>query len=178
MMLAWRPKTVVELGILHGYSTLHMAKGLKKGKELGKCDGHIHAYDLFDDYPYRHGSMDGVRKMLEEEGVSELVSLYKKDAFEAAKDYGTNSIWILHVDLANTGEILRKIMEAWDDKLGYGCCIMFEGGSEERDNEPWMIEYAKESIKKELETNPIINSKYVYGTYLAWPGLTVLIKKV
>jgi hypothetical protein len=177
MILAWRPKTVVEIGILHGYSTLHMALGIKKGKELGKCDGHIDAYDLFEDYPYKHGTMAEVQKMLEEEGVADLVTLKKGDAIETAKNYGRNSVWILHVDIGNTGEILRKIIEAWDEKLGYGCCILFEGGSAERDQEPWMLQYNKEPIKKELETNPIINKKYVYGTYIDWPSLTVLIKK-
>jgi hypothetical protein len=59
----------------------------------------------------------------------------------------------------------------------YGGLVVFEGGSEARDKIEWMVKYNKEPMKPEIETNKIINSKYVYGTYLKYPSLTVMLRR-
>lgn len=166
------PSIAVELGVLDGYSLRHIALGLKKNKL-----GHIDAYDLFEDYAFNHGNQAEVQAMLDKEGLSEYATLIKGDAYEAYKKYEDNSIYFLHIDISNTGETVRKIMEQWHPKIVYGGLVVFEGGSEERDNIGWMIKFDKEPMKLEIETNPIINSKYIYGTYLKYPSLTVLMKR-
>lgn len=156
MMLSWHPTLVVDLGAASGYSTYWMARGLKKTEELGRAIGRLDAYDT--------GSLELAQKILEREGLQTYATLKQEDPFEAAKNYKDKEVWILHVNLHNTAETLRKIIDSWDKKVGYGCLLMFEGGD-------------RPDIRQELETNQIINTKYVYGTYFDWPSLAVLLKK-
>ena len=162
----------VELGVLDGYSTYHIARALK---DYG--NGHLNAYDLWEDYEFKHGAMTEVKQMLEEKGVSEYVSLFKEDAYKVSENYSDRTVHLLHVDISNTGDTIATIMEQWDRKIVHGGIIFFEGGSAERDNIEWMIKYNKPPIKKALETNPIILEKYIYATYLKFPSLTMLLKK-
>lgn len=177
LVTAYKPVTCVELGVLDGYSTIAIAKGLLRNKESIGLKGHLDAYDLFDKYPYKHGSKGMVEVELFNYGLDEFVSIYEADAFEVHNKYNDNSVSFLHVDLSNTGYIVRRIIDRWDKKIVVGGAVVIEGGTEERDNIEWMKKYNKEPIKPEIESNPIINDKYVYGTYLLFPGLTVLYKK-
>lgn len=170
------PHQCVELGVLDGYSTLHIAKGIRNAKELSAHPVCFNAYDLWENYPYKHGTIEEVRKELFLNGLSEFVALHKRDAFTVHEDYDDHSVCFLHVDLSNDGEVLRKIVERWDDKLSFGGLMLFEGGSEERDEISWMKKYQKKSIKFEIESNPILNKKYIYATYNIFPSLSVFLK--
>ena len=55
--------------------------------------------------------------------------------------------------------------------------FLFEGGSEERDYEMWMLNYKFPSIKKAIESNEIVESFYQYEMYTKFPSLTVFTKK-
>lgn len=172
LVTTYPPSIAVELGVLDGYSLLHIARGIKKNNM-----GHIDAYDLFEDYEFKHGSQAEVQAILDGEGLGDVATLHKGNAYEAYKNYLDNSVYFLHVDISNTGETVRKIMEQWDSKIVYGGLVVFEGGSEERDNIEWMVKYTKEPIRVEVEKNTIINPKYIYGTYLKYPSLTVMMKR-
>jgi len=167
----FNPRNCVELGVLDGYSTLAIAEG------LSPIGGHLDAYDLFDQYEFKHGNKAAIQQEIDKRNLHDVVTLIQADAFKVHVNYTPASIGLLHVDLSNTGEVLRRIMELWDEKIVQGGVILFEGGSEERDQEAWMIKYGKEPIKPELERNKIIEEKYVFGTYLKWPSLTCLLKK-
>ena len=171
---AFVPTLCVELGVLDGYSTLHIARALR---DLNRSDTVLWSYDLFDDYPYKHGKAEDVRAMLEKEGVSHLVQLVKKDAYEAHEEFNDESVHLLHVDISNTGDTVDKIMERWDSKIVYHGIILFEGGTDERDEIEWMKKYNARLIKPALENNKIIADRYVFATYLKFPGLTILLKK-
>lgn len=179
IVYAWRPQSfaVVELGVLDGYSTLAIAQGLRENHQRLGIPGILEAYDLFDDYEFTHGAKDEVQKLLTDFGLDKYVTLYKADAFHVHERYNDNSVCFLHVDLDNTGEKVRKILELWNPKMVVGGIILIEGGTEERDRENWMLKYNKAPIKPEIETNPIIAAQYIYATYLKWPGLTFLLKK-
>ena len=170
------PHKCVELGVLDGYSLLHIARGAQLAKIHSKHPVIVNAYDIWDDYQYKHGSMFEVQEMLENNGVSEPVTLHRKDAFEVYKDYEDHSVCFLHVDLSNTGNVLQKIVEQWDDKLSFGGLLLFEGGSEERDNIDWMKKYQKKPIRPEIVSNVTLNKKYIYGTYDAFPSLSIFRK--
>lgn len=174
---AFNPVVCVELGVLEGYSAIAIAKGLKDNLEKHAVRGHLNGYDLFDDYPYRHSSIEATLANIDQAGLSEWVSLEKADAFEVHNLYGQNSVHFLHIDLSNTGSTIRTIMDLWDDRMAVGGIICFEGGSEERDRTDWMVKYDLPPIKPELETNPIIENKYIFGTYFKFPSLTCLLKK-
>lgn len=174
---AYMPSVCVELGVLEGYSTIAIASELKRNHEKYGSSGHLNAYDLFEKYPYRHSTIKETQENIEKKGLGEYVSLYSEDAFKVHEKYNTRGVDFLHVDLSNTGETVRKIMETWDSKIDIGGVICFEGGSEERDQVPWMIKYNKDSVKDELERNKIIERNYVFGTYFQFPSLTCLLKK-
>ena len=168
---AFEPAVTVELGVLTGYSTRHIARGILQNKH-----GIFDAYDLFEDYPYKHSQYQDIKNMFNALDYG-FVNLHKQDAFTVHEKYPDNTVSLLHVDLSNTGETVQRIMALWDKKMVYGGIILFEGGSEERDGVEWMIKYNKPSIKKELETNQLIKDKYVFGTYLKFPSLTFLLKR-
>jgi predicted O-methyltransferase YrrM len=170
MVKSFQPCNCVELGVLDGYSTSAIADGLQFNGR-----GIVKAYDLFEDYEFNHRNYADVAKKFE---GNQHVEIIKKDAFSVHEEYGDRSVDFLHVDLSNDGSIIRKIMEQWNDKMVYGGLILFEGGSEERDNIEWMKKYNKEPIKPELESNKIIEDNvYVFCTYLKFPSLTVLLRK-
>jgi len=171
------PKVIVDVGILDGYSTIHLATGAKHLKSSMNIDSHVYAYDLFDDYRYKHGSIDCVSNNLERFDLTEYVTVRKKDAFKAYEDFENESVNLLHLDVSNDGEKIRQLMELWNSKIDpcYGI-ILLEGGSEERDNINWMIEYNKPSIRKELFSNPIITNEYNVFIYNQFPSITMLMK--
>jgi hypothetical protein len=177
LVKAYQPRCIVELGTLNGYSAVHMAKGIKDNHEHFGIPCHLDCYDLWDDYQYNHGDMADVQKLLEEEGVQDFVTLHKKDAYEVHKEYKRRSVYILHVDISNTGDTLNKIVEQWNDKLVHNGVILFEGGSVERDNIEWMVKYKMPPIREAINSNPIIDKFYVLGTHEQFPSLTVIYKK-
>jgi len=174
---AFKPSRVVELGVLDGYSTYHIAEGIQRIKETQKWKPPFDAYDLFEDYQYKHSSQQEVQDMLDNKGLGEFVNLQKGDAFEVYKNYDNSKIDFMHVDISNTGDILRKFLELWHPKIAPRCIILFEGGSEERDNIEWMKKYNMPSIKKEIESNPLIEKYYIYGTYYQFPSITMLMRR-
>lgn len=177
--MGWKPSCPVELGVLDGYSTLHIAQGLKELHQLKHTSGErkFKAYDLFEDYTFKHGSKEDVEKMLLDNGVSAYVEVIKGSAYEVYKNYADKSIDFLHVDISNTGKVLKDILELWHPKIMDKGLILFEGGSIERDNVEWMLKYNMPSIRQEIMINPIINEFYQYGTYLRYPSLTIFLRK-
>lgn len=187
-VFAWQPNSLVELGVLDGYSTLHIAKGIKRLERLRGFSPKFDAYDLFEDYEFKHGKKEEVEKLLKENDVDKYVSLQKGNAYETYKNYPDltynkngdpeiHGIEFLHIDISNTGKVIKDLMELWHLKIGWRGLILIEGGSEERDNIEWMKKYNMPSIKKEIATNPIINKYYMYATYYKFPSLTVLLRK-
>lgn len=167
---AFKPINAVELGVLHGYSTRAIVDAIKANGR-----GFLNAYDLFEDYPFNHSIYDQVIDIFVHD--LEWVQLHKQDAFTVHQLYGPNSVDFLHVDISNDGEVLRRIMEQWDPKMIQGGVMCIEGGSQEREEVEWMSKYNKVPLKYEFENNPIIKEKYIFGTYLKYPSVTMLLKK-
>lgn len=176
-IICWRPINLVELGILDGYSLIHIAEGLRELEQLYGIVTHIDAYDLFEEYPYKHGRIEDVRNELLASGLEKYAQVFAGDAFKVHVKYENRFIDFLHVDLSNTGETIKRIMEIWHPKMRVRGLIFFEGGSEKRDNVEWMTKYNMPSIKKEINSNPIINEYYIYGTYFKFPSMTMLLRK-
>jgi hypothetical protein len=192
-VIAWRPASFVELGVLDGYSTLAIAQGIKELERLEKTRGNdnpwakLHAYDLFDDYKFNHGNQEEVQKMLADNNVADSVILAKGDAYKVCENYPDTiinsagepgrGVEFLHIDISNNGKVVHDIMELWHPKIGARGLIFIEGGSEERDNIDWMKKYGFPPIREEINTNPLINKYYDYATYFKFPSLTVLLRK-
>src|SRR5689334_618799 len=112
---AFKPDVCVELGVLDGYSTIHTGCALKKNGR-----GHLDAYDLFEDYAYKHGRQEDVQQLIDTAKLSEVITLFKQDAYTVHEKYPDNQVHYLHVDLSNTGDTVSRIMELWDPKMQRG----------------------------------------------------------
>lgn len=168
---------MVELGVLDGYSAIHIGRALRENKRHTGYAGHLDAYDLWEDYEFKHGNKEEVQKRINHEGLMEFITLHKGNAYEVWNNYLDKTIYLLHVDISNTGDTVREIMRLWNPKMVHNGIILFEGGSEERDQVEWMTKFNKPSIRKEMNTNKIIDDFYVVGTYEKYPSLTFLYKK-
>lgn len=134
VVLDLKPKKIIEFGVLGGYSTVAMAMALD---ELGR--GTIKAYDLWEKYPHKNSTMRATAENIRAHGVEKYVELYYGD-YESIEPEPYD---LLHLDVSNTGSIVREFVEKWQEKGGR---ILFEGGTPYRDDVDWMVKYDKEPI--------------------------------
>jgi len=134
LVLAWQPQTIVEFGTLYGYSTVAMAMALDK---LGR--GKIKAYDLFENYQFKHPTRDQLTKNLAAYDVSKYVDVQEMDLNQWLKR--PEPFDLLHIDVSNKGDTLKNVYDSLRQYLPRGSRIIFEGGSRERDAVKWMREY-------------------------------------
>lgn len=132
-----QPRQCVEIGIFQGLSLLSAAAALRDNGA-----GAIAGYDLFDDYPYRHADQSQVARQVIASGLEAWTTLHRADA--AAVHAHWESVDYLHVDISNTGDTYRQVFAQWFGKVRQ--VILLEGGSRERDNVDWMLEYRKPAI--------------------------------
>jgi len=135
-VLKIKPKKIMEFGVLHGYSTIAMAQALR---DLG--GGHIFAYDLFEDYPYNHGTVKEVARNLKKYGVEDFVSIKRGNFFNWLGKW--EKFDLLHIDISNDGEIITQAVKKLSKFLDLGSVILFEGGIKARDRIDWMTKYKK-----------------------------------
>jgi len=172
-----KPEIVVEFGVLDGYSTIHIAEALR----FLRCHNstqHFFAYDLWEDYPYKHGNLEEVQSRISKLGLSDCVFLMNGDIFSASKHHNDNTIQLFHVDISNNGNIVREVMNIWNQKIAKNGIIIFEGGSKERDNIEWMKKYNKEPIEPELHKNEIIQTQYDFLVLPPYPSITIMRKRI
>src|SRR3990167_9049532 len=83
----WQPSSFVELGVLDGYSTLHIARGIEWLHKNRGFKPPFDAYDLFEDYQFKHGKKDEVEKVLSENNLLDYVNLQSGDAYKVHSNY-------------------------------------------------------------------------------------------
>ena len=167
LILKHKPLKIVEFGVSKGYITIIMALALK---ELGK--GRIIAYDSWQDIMKDEiGSkpkMSKTIKNLEKYGVDDIVELRKKDFWDWIKL--PEEFDLFHLDIDNDGNKVLHLYEAVKDQIDSGKIVIFEGGSEERDNASWMKKFARMPITS-------VKNKVGYQTIVkAWPSLSIIKK--
>ena len=134
-VLRLKPKVVIDFGILYGYSTVAIAQALKDIDEGGKVIG----YDLFEDYKYKNAVRSVVDKNVKDYDVVDFVELKYGDFYEWIDN--PDEFDLLHLDISNTGSIVQLAYNKLPNKH-----IIFEGGSEERDEQEWISKYHKTKI--------------------------------
>ncbi len=80
LILSNKPSLVVECGVLDGYSTFHIAHALRFNRHRG-IHSEFFAYDLWEDYEYKHGDYEAVEEMLKSQNLDGFVNLTEGDAF-------------------------------------------------------------------------------------------------
>ena len=158
LTLLKKPKKIVEFGILEGYSLVNFLKNCNEETE-------IEAYDIFENFNGNGSQRDIIKKFQYEKNVKiEYGDFYKK-----YKDFDDKSIDILHIDIANTGEIYEFAVKNYLQKINKDGIIILEGGSKERDEVEWMKKFNKPPIKSYLET---LNLKF--KTFGDFPSITII----
>ncbi len=157
IVIELKPKKVVEFGILHGYSTFCIAQALRDLDEGGT----LLSYDLFDEFEYRHGTRKEAEQLVKKHNLEKFVKIEHGDFYKWVSE--PDEFDLLHIDIANDGDVLEFVSNTFKNKN-----ILFEGGSKERDREPWMHEHNKRLMYplKQKVNYEILNSK--------WPSLSLI----
>ena len=157
------PKKIVEIGILDGFS-------LESFANVSSKDTIISAYDLFDEFNGNHAHKDFI---LEKFKDYKNVTIEHGDFYKLDKIID-NNIDIIHIDIANNGDVFEYVMKNYYQKLAYNGILLFEGGSEDRDNVEWMKKYNKPSIKRVIQK--YLKEGFKIQTFGDFPSLTFVIK--
>ena len=155
------PKTIVEFGILNGFSLNCFNINIDSS-----CN--IYAYDIFDQFNGNHADQ---AILLEKFSNFKNIKIEFGDFYNKYTDIDDYTIDILHIDIANDGLIYEFVFENYINKLSKVGIIIMEGGSDERDNIDWMNKYNKKKIR------PIINKynkQYNIKTLGTIPSITII----
>lgn len=139
LVIEYKPRKIVEFGVLHAYSTIHMALGLQ---ELGR--GHIIACDLWHHYDYNHIMMDVAQSNIDTMKLADHITLWQGDYHTWLQN--PCKFDMLHVDISNDGAIIEKTLTTLAPHMENGSIVVFEGGSKERDKVEWMKSSGKRPI--------------------------------
>jgi hypothetical protein len=157
------PKKIVEFGILDGYSLDCFLEAT--GEE---CE--IFAYDLFEEFPYNSAKFDSMEKKYNRTRAS----IGRENLFNAHNIFDDNSIDIMHIDIANDGDVYEYCINKLMCKLEDSGVMILEGGSEQRDNIEWMVKYNKTKIRDVLYR---YEDAYKIKVFNEFPSLTIINKK-
>lgn len=143
----YKPYKVVEIGVLDGYSGLFAMAALRDN-----CRGCWVGFDLFDDYEYKHRSLEYALANIQKAKLDRYGMLIKRDAEQVPLDYRNsgNKIDLCHIDISNDGTTFLWALDEFQDIIRVGGLLVMEGGSPERDNTWWMKKYNK------IPINPVI----------------------
>lgn len=140
--LAWqmRPTCIVEFGILNGYSLEHFRQGCSP-------ETRIYAYDIFE----RFIGNSANRTIIDRFKDYPNIQIEEGDYYKKHTEIPDGSIDILHIDIANDGDVYEFAIQQYLRKLTPSGIMILEGGSVERDNVGWMIKYGKRPISPVLD---------------------------
>jgi len=151
-----KPKKIIEFGILEGFS-------LKIFAQNEDCQ--IEAYDIFNKFN-GNGAKENIRELFKS---YPNVKINYGDFYKKHIEIEDNSLDILHIDIANNGDVYKFAIDNYLKKLKKDGLMILEGGSRERDSVDWMIKYKKEKI------NPYLKSLNLdYKTFGKIPSITLI----
>lgn len=156
-----KPKSIVEFGILDGYS-------LKTFIESTDDDCNITACDLFDEFPYNAANWDTIN-----EKYGDKATIKKMNFYQGPMYIIDNSVDIIHIDIANDADVFKFAIDNYLPKIKDGGALVFEGGSKERDEVYWMNDYNKPKINPYLES---IKDEYDITIIEDFPSVTIIKK--
>lgn len=158
-----KPKKVIEIGILNGFSLESMVKNVSS-------DCQIDAYDIFDEF---NGNSANKKQLCDYFAPYSNVKIQYGDFYQLVETFEDNSVDMFHIDIANNGHVYKFVFNNYIKKLKPNGIILIEGGSDERDNIEWMNKYNKPKIKPVLES---FVSKFNIKTIGNMPSITLITK--
>lgn len=157
-------KKIIDFGVLNGYSTVCMAMAAKQ------TGGKVFAYDLFDDYKFNGPNTHQLQQNFLKYKVDDTIELKKVDFYKWINDI--EDFDVLHLDISNDGDIINKLIKATKHREGL---VFFEGGSEERDKQDWMLKYNKKPITEFSNYYDLLkNSTYKTNNRTYYPCISKL----
>ena len=163
----YQPKTIVEFGLLEGYSL----KCFAEAGELLEDKPEIYGYDIFDSFigNHAHNSIAKGFEMYENVHI-EYGDFYTKYNYIDRFD-------MIHIDIANDGDTYKFAIDNYYPKLNEGGIMIMEGGTNERDNVSWMKKYDKPSIVDCL-FDYVMPKVGKYNVYIVnkFPSITLISK--
>jgi predicted O-methyltransferase YrrM len=141
-----QPTKIVEFGILNGFS-------LQAFADYSDCT--IDAYDIFDDFVGNCANEALLKKRFQK---FKNIHIKKGDFYEMYDTFENESIDIIHIDIANTGETYAFAIEHYLKKIKNNGVMILEGGSKERDDVSWMMQYNKQKIQPLLQTFNLLSN--------------------
>ena len=154
----YRPKTIIEFGVLEGYSL---------GAILGAApvSAKVIAYDIFEEFPGHHANKTEMERRFS--GIIQYGDFYK--VHEKLED---SSIDMFHIDIANTGDTYEFFLQNYLRKLSSGGIALLEGGSSERDDYEWMKKYNKPKIRPVVTR--LMKAGFECFTFEPFPSMTII----
>ena len=154
-----KPKSLLEIGILDGYS-------LNSFVRYTSNETKIVAIDLFDEYKYKNSNYEFINNSFNK---YKNVEISHGDFFNYYKKSGKFDI--IHIDISNDADVYKFSIENYFPKVNE--LLLLEGGSKERDDVLWMKKYKKPKINKFLNE---IKNDYSFQTIDLFPSLTIFYK--
>jgi predicted O-methyltransferase YrrM len=148
IILTFKPKTIIEFGTEHGGTAIVMGLALK---ELKETENHVGKIFTFDTFNYQAKGEIGSSPQFQHAkqnienynpSVKEFIEVNQGDFFEF-NDNPNKQYDLLYFDIDNDGDKLLEMYEKNISNIEQGSIVIFEGGSEIRDNVPWMIQKNK-----------------------------------
>ena len=128
------PKTVVEIGILDGFS-------LEKLVQATGPTTKIMAYDI-------SANMEELQNKFKNHSRVEI----QYGDFYNLNNIIDGNLDIIHIDIANDGNVYKYAVENYMNLLSRKGILVLEGGSRERDEVDWMKRYEKPPITEYLKS--------------------------
>lgn len=156
MILDIKPTTIIEYGTEHGGTAIVMGLALKQLYEAEQHKGIIYTYDTFEKQskgeigssPNYNSAITNINSY----GLQEYVKVDYGDFFEFC-DRPNKEFDLLYFDIDNDGEKVLEMYNGCLDNIKKGSVVIFEGGSQVRDDVEWMNSLNKvkiNSIKDEV----------------------------
>jgi predicted O-methyltransferase YrrM len=159
-----KPKTILEIGILDGYSLMNFVKATDPSFTQ------ITAYDIFEKFNGNHSHEERIREMFKN---NQHVEIQYGDFYEVHKSINNSELDLIHIDIANNGDTYAYAIEHYLPKLSARGIMLLEGGSKERDEVAWMTKYNKPKIDPLLAK---YQELYNIKTIGRLPSLTLITK--
>jgi predicted O-methyltransferase YrrM len=142
MVLDIKPKTIVEYGTEHGGTATVMGLALQQLFEEEGHRGKVYTYDTFEKQskgeigssPNYSLAIQNIRRF----GLESFVEVDYGDFYEFC-DRPDKNFDLLYFDIDNDGDKLLEMYNGCKTNINNGSIIIFEGGSNVRDNVEWMI---------------------------------------
>ena len=149
IILDLKPKKIIEYGTEHGGTAITMALALQELLETENHIGKIYTYDTYEmqsqgeigSNPIYQITLDVIQRC----GLQHIITAEYGDFFkfcnEPNKDFD-----LLYFDIDNDGDKVLTMYESCKTNIENGSIVIFEGGSNVRDNVPWMNDLQKTKI--------------------------------